>query len=135
MIKIGDEFKHKFSYTQEEVDLFAKVSGDTNPLHIDEDYAKSSIFGKRIMHGYLGACVFTKIFGTLLHADGHIYMSQSFSFRAPMYAGEEYEAVVTVKQIFPEKNRILYLTEIYQGDTLCTTGEALLLNKKIYVWS
>jgi 3-hydroxybutyryl-CoA dehydratase len=136
MIQIGDIFSHSFSYTQEEVDLFARVSGDTNPLHVDADYAAASIFGKRIMHGYLGASVFTKIFGTLLYWDGNVYMKQNLTFLRPMYAGQEYEARITVKETFPEKNRVLFSTEIYEAGTenLCTTGEALLMNKKQFVW-
>ena len=136
MIKIGDVYKHSFSYTQQEVDVFAKVSGDTNPLHLDADYAAASMFGKRIMHGYLGACVFTKIFGTLLHWDGNVYLKQSLVFLKPMYAGQEYEAVITVKEIIAEKNRIVFETQIFEAGTenLCTTGEATILNKKQFVW-
>jgi acyl dehydratase len=136
MIQLNDVFTHDFSYSQEDVDLYAQVSKDTNPLHIDADYAAKSIFGKRIMHGYLGASVFTKIFGTLLHWDGNIYLKQNISFLKPMYAGQEYTAVITVKEIFKEKNRILYETSIFEKgtDTMTTTGEAMLLNKKQYVW-
>lgn len=136
MIQIGDVFKHKFSYTQDEVDTFAKVSGDTNPLHVDAEYAAASMFGKRIMHGYLGASVFTKIFGTLLYWDGNVYLKQNLTFLKPMYAGQEYDAVITVKEIFAEKNRILFETQIFESgtETLCTTGEALILNKKQFIW-
>ncbi|MBI3234294.1 MAG: MaoC family dehydratase, partial [Bacteroidetes bacterium] len=132
MIQVGDIFTHRFSYTQEQVDLFAQVSGDTNPLHIDEEYAKSSMFGRRIMHGFLGGCVFTKIFGTLYFADGNVYLSQSMKFMKPMFTDQEYEAKLVVKEIFPEKNRVLLECNIYDvasGD-LTTTGEALILNKK-----
>jgi 3-hydroxybutyryl-CoA dehydratase len=137
MIQLGDVFTHDFSYSQEDVDLYAKVSGDLNPLHINEEYAKNSIFGKRIMHGYLGASVFTTIFGTLLHADGNIYMKQNITFLKPMYAHHEYTAVITVKEIIKEKNRILYETSIFERgtDVMTTTGEALLMNKKQYVWN
>ncbi len=108
MLKIGDSFRHKFSYTQEDVDGYAKVSGDTNPLHIDEAAGAASMFGRCIIHGFLGASVFTKIFGALWYADGHVYMSQTMKWMKPMFTGVEYEAVVTVKEIFAEKNRILY---------------------------
>jgi 3-hydroxybutyryl-CoA dehydratase len=137
MIKTGDEFRHEFSYTQEQVDTYAQVSGDTNPLHVDADYAANSMFGKRIMHGYLGASVFTKIFGTLLYWDGNVYLKQSLTFMKPMYANEKYTAVITVKEIFAEKNRILFETQIFEAgsENLCTTGEALILNKKQFVWS
>ena len=136
MIKIGDQFKHRFSYTQDDVNMYAKVSGDTNPLHIDEAVGKASMFGRCIIHGYLGGSVFTKLFGTTVYADGTVYMKQLMQFMRPMFTGTEYEAVITVQEIFPEKNRILYKTEVFNAENneLTITGEALLMNKKQYVW-
>lgn len=136
MLQVGDEFKHKFSYTQEDVDDYARVSGDTNPLHIDEEAGKNSMFGQRIIHGFLGASVFTKIFGALWYNDGHIYMSQAMKWTKPMFVDKEYEATIKVAEIFPEKNRIRYeceVKEVESGDTTIV-GEAVLMNKKQYVW-
>lgn len=136
MLKIGNEFRHKFSYTQQDVDDYARVSGDTNPLHIDAQAGKDSMFGRNIIHGFLGASVFTKIFGSLWYADGHIYMSQSIKWLKPMFTGQEYEAVVKVKEIFPDKNRIIYECNVYDaasGDQTIA-AEAMLMNKKQYVW-
>lgn len=137
MIKKGDQFKHSFSYTQDDVNAYAKVSGDTNPLHIDEAAGKASMFGRNIIHGYLGGSVFTKLFGTQIYSDGNVYMKQTLQFMRPMFTGTEYEAVVTVQEIFPEKNRVLYKTEVHNLATneLTITGEALLMNKKQYVWN
>jgi acyl dehydratase len=136
MIKVGDIFTHDFSYTQEQVDLYAKISGDTNPLHINAEVGKASMFGRNIIHGHFSASVFTKIFGVLLHADGHIYMKQNTTFLKPMFVNTPYQAIITVKEIFPEKNRVLYETKVIDvatgADTI--TGEALLMNKKDYVW-
>lgn len=136
MLKIGDEFRHRFSYTQDDVDTFARVSGDTNPLHIDAQAGKDSMFGRNIIHGFLGASVFTKIFGALWYVDGHVYLSQSMKWLKPMFTDKEYEAVVKVKEIYPEKNRVLYECAVYDAETNDQTiaGEALLLNKKQYVW-
>jgi acyl dehydratase len=137
MPKVGDEFRHKFSYTQDDVDTFARVSGDTNPLHIDPQAGKDSMFGRNIIHGFLGASVFTKIFGALWYVDGHVYLNQSMKWLKPMFTDTEYEAVVKVKEIFPEKNRVLYECSVYDvasGDQTIA-GEAMLLNKKQYVWS
>lgn len=136
MVKIGDNFKHSFQYSQEDVENYAKVSGDTNPLHIDEQAGKESIFGRNIIHGFLGASVFTKIFGALFHVDGHVYLSQTMKWLKPMFTDKEYEAVVTVKEIFPEKNRVLYDCTVFDKETGEKTiiGEALLMNKKQYVW-
>ena len=136
MLQIGDEFRHKFSYTQDDVDTYARVSGDVNPLHIDAEAGKASMFGRNIIHGFLGASVFTKIFGALWYADGHVYMSQTIKWLKPMFVDTPYEAVVKVKEIFPEKNRILYECSVYDlssGDPTIV-GEAMLLNKKQYVW-
>ena len=132
----GDVFKHKFSYTQADVDTYARVSGDMNPLHVDAEAGKNSMFGRTIIHGYLGGSAFTKIFGTLLYADGNVYMKQVMQFMRPMFVDTEYEAVITVKEIFPEKNRVLYQTEVFNAATgeQTITGEALLMNKKQYVW-
>lgn len=137
MLKVGDEFRHKFSYTQQDVNDYARVSGDTNPLHIDEAAGKASMFGRNIMHGFLGASVFTKIFGALWYADGHVYLNQSMKWMKPMFADHEYEAVIKVKEIFPEKNRITYECAVYDAENGDQTiaGEATLLNKKQYVWS
>jgi 3-hydroxybutyryl-CoA dehydratase len=136
MLQIGDEFRHKFSYTQDDVDTYARVSGDVNPLHIDAEAGKASMFGRNIIHGFLGASVFTKIFGALWYADGHVYMSQNIKWLKPMFVGTEYEAVVKVKETIKEKNRILYECAVYDVATGEQTiaGEALLLNKKQYVW-
>jgi len=136
MIQIGDIFTLDFSFTQQQVDLYAEVSGDINPLHISADAGKASIFGRNIIHGHLSASVFTRIFGVLLHADGHIYMKQNTTFLKPMFVNTNYQAVITVKEIFTDKNRVLYETKVIDqatGDPTIT-GEALLMNKKIYVW-
>ena len=66
MIQLGDQFKHHFNFTQEQVNLFAQVTGDINPLHIDPRAGAQSPFGRNIIHGFLGGSVFTKIFGALM---------------------------------------------------------------------
>ncbi len=138
MLQPGDEFRHTFSYTQEDVATYAKVSGDLNPLHIDPQAGKDSMFGRNIIHGFLGASVFTAIFGYLWNNDGHVvYMSQNIKWLKPMFIDTQYEGVVTVKEIFPEKHRILYECAVYNKETGEQTiaGEALLMNRKSYVWN
>ncbi len=134
--KIGDVFTHDITYTQKQVDLYAQISGDMNPLHTNPEIAKSSMFGRCIIHGHFSASVFTKVFGTLLFADGHIYMKQNTTFLKPMFVDTPYQAIITVKEIFPEKNRVLYETKVIDAATGAETitGEALLMNKKFYVW-
>jgi 3-hydroxybutyryl-CoA dehydratase len=136
MIQVGDVFTLDYSFNQNQVDQYAQISGDTNPLHIDEEAGAASIFGKCIIHGHLSASVFTRIFGVLLHADGQIYMKQNTTFLRPMFVETTYQAVITVKEIFPEKNRVLYETKVIDPATGTETivGEALMMNKKTYVW-
>ncbi|MBK9109444.1 MAG: MaoC family dehydratase [Saprospiraceae bacterium] len=137
MLKTGDQFKHKFSYTQDDVNLYARISGDSNPLHTDPEAGRNSMFGRNIIHGFLGGSVFTKIFGALWMADGHVYLKQSMQWLKPMFVDQEYEAVITVKEIFKEKNRVLYECAVYDVETGDQTmaGEALLMNKKQYIWT
>lgn len=134
--QVGDVFTHDITYTQENVNLYAQISGDTNPLHIDDEAGKASMFGRCIIHGHYSASVFTKIFGTLLYPDGQIYMKQHTTFLKPMFVGTPYQAVIIVKEIFPEKNRVLFETKVIDKATGAETitGEALLMNKKHYVW-
>ena len=137
MIKQGDEFRHDFRYTQEDVNDYARVSGDTNPLHVDEEAGKASMFGRRIIHGFLGASVFTKIFGALWYADGHVYLGQSMKWLKPMFVDTDYEAVIRVKDIVAEKHRVTYECAVYDKATGEQTiaGEATLMNRKQYVFA
>jgi acyl dehydratase len=134
--QVGDIYTHDIMYTQEQVNTYAQISGDTNPLHIDAQAGKDSMFGRNIIHGHFSASVFTKIFGVLYFANGHVYMKQSCTFLKPMFVDTPYRAVITVKEIFPEKNRVLYETKVIDVATGAETivGEALLMNKKQYVW-
>lgn len=130
MIDLGTTYRHTFSFTQEEVEKFAEVTGDKNPVHLDEKYAASTMFRKPIMHGFLGGSVFSKVFGTLFPGEGTIYLKQSMAFLKPMYVNTEYEAVFTVKDLNKEKHRIHVETKIIEKATGAETiiGEATVLN-------
>ena len=100
-------------FTQEEVNAFSELSLDKNPVHLDENYASTTIFHRRIIHGYLSGSLISAVIGTMLPGKGAIYLHQDMDFRRPAYTGEKLTATVTVSQIKAEK-RILYL------DTICT---------------
>src|SRR3990172_4236067 len=87
-IENGFQYKYEFSFSDDDIIGFAKVSGDHNPIHLDEEYASKTIFKKRIIHGFLGGSVFSKVFGTIVPGEGTIYLSQSLKFMGPMYIGE-----------------------------------------------
>lgn len=129
MVNIDSQFEHSFSFTQDDVVAFAKVTGDNNPVHLDESYAASTMFKRPIMHGMLGATVFSKVFGTMFPGEGTIYLSQSLTFLKPMYVNDKYKAVFSVKELFLEKNRALFTTQIFNTDEkLVMSGEALVMN-------
>lgn len=129
MVNIDSQFEHSFSFTQDDVVAFAKVTGDNNPVHLDESYAASTMFKRPIMHGMLGATVFSKVFGTMFPGEGTIYLSQSLTFLKPMYVNDKYKAVFSVKELFLEKNRALFTTQIFNSDEkLVMSGEALVMN-------
>jgi acyl dehydratase len=134
--KINDVFKYDFSFKNEDIMAYAKLSGDSNPIHISEDYSKDTIFGRCIVHGYFSISVFSKIYGTLLYPEEHILISQNAKYIKPIFTGIKYTAVITVKELLPEKNRVLYQNEIYEKATgeLKISGEAVLMNKKFYNW-
>jgi acyl dehydratase len=130
MLKENDTYKHEFSFTQYDIIKFAEVTGDKNPVHLDADYAATTMFKVPIMHGMLGASLFSKVFGTLFPGEGTIYLKQSLAFMKPMFVDTAYEAVFTVKEINTEKHRATIETTIIDKTTgaLCTSGEATVMN-------
>ncbi len=121
-----------FSKTVTEADivLFAGVSGDTNPVHLDEEFAKTTLFKGRIAHGMLSAGFISAVFGTKLPGPGCIYMSQSLKFKAPVRIGDTVVARVTATAVDREKGRATFTTTAHVGTTLVMDGEAQLLVPK-----
>lgn len=130
MIESGTTYKHEFKFTQQEVSLFAQVTGDKNPVHTDAEYAAKTMFKKPIMHGFLGGAVFSKVFGTLFPGEGTIYLKQSMAFLKPMFVDVEYVAEFIVKDVIKEKHRMTVETKIVDKATgeATITGEATVMN-------
>lgn len=130
-IRKGSVFKESFAYTQEDVNSFAEISGDKNPIHLDKAYAAQSIFKRRIIHGYLGTSVFSKVFAMDFPGEGTIYLKQDLKFMRPMFADTEYTAVFEVLEHIKDKHRALVSTIILNNDSEeVVTGEALIQNSK-----
>jgi acyl dehydratase len=129
-IQLNDIYKHEFSFSQSDIVKFAEVTGDKNPVHLDANYAATTMFKVPIMHGMLGASLFSKVFGTLFPGEGTIYLKQSLAFLKPMFVDTAYEAVFTVKEINTEKHRATIETTIIDktNGALCTSGEATVMN-------
>ena len=118
-----------FAKTVTEADLllFAGVSGDTNPLHLDEEFARDTMFEGRIAHGMLTASLISTVIGTRLPGPGCIYLSQSLKFKAPVRIGDTVAARATVVEIMPERKRVRLHTTCSVGATVVMDGEALIL--------
>ncbi len=124
----GSVHHHVFTITQQQVEMFAEVSGDKNPIHLDEEYAKNTKFGKRIIHGMFGASIISFVMGMKFPGPGSVYLKQNLEFKRPMFPDTEYEGVFTVKAI-DDKKRATVQTNIYDKLTgkICTEGEAVIL--------
>jgi 3-hydroxybutyryl-CoA dehydratase len=125
-----NKYSLDFSFTQEDVKTFAKVSGDFNPVHLDENYAANTIFKKRIVHGFLGASVFSRIFGTLYPGGGTIYLKQDLKFLAPMYVDTKYKAEIELTEVVQERKRARVRTYIHdEFGNIIIDGEAVIQNQ------
>ncbi|OAI29222.1 enoyl-CoA hydratase, partial [Methylosinus sp. R-45379] len=107
-IAVGDSASSTRTLTPEDIDLFALVSGDVNPAHLDPAYAETDLFHKIIAHGMWGGALISAVFGTRLPGPGTIYLSQDLHFRAPVGIGDEITTTVTVREKKPEKKRIVF---------------------------
>ena len=130
MIELNTVYKHQFSFSQADVILFAQVTGDNNPIHLDLDFAAKTNFKKPIIHGALASSIFSKIMGTTFPGYGSIYMKQVSEYIRPMYVDMVYEAVFTVTNINATKHTAEISTEIFDTATgkKTTIGSALIMN-------
>ena len=131
-MKLEDTITVAISYTQEEVNRFAELTGDSNPLHLDEAYASQTAFKKPIIHGMLTASIFSKILGMEFPGEGTIYRSQQLNFKRAMYVGEEYEARCIVVDVNERVHTAVIKTEIYHkaSNKVTVVGEAFIVNKE-----
>jgi acyl dehydratase len=129
----GEQFQHSFRFTQKEVEKFAEVTGDVNPVHLDEQYAATTPFKKPIIHGFLSGSVFSKVFGTIFPGEGSIYLSQNMVFKRPMYVEQDYHATFTVIEADPFKGTLTINGQITDSNgKVCLEGEGKLMNKGVF---
>jgi 3-hydroxybutyryl-CoA dehydratase len=124
-LRVGMSAAFAKTITEADIVMFAGVSGDNNAIHINEEFAASTLFKGRIAHGMLSASVISAAIANKLPGPGTVYMSQSLRFRAPVRAGDTVRATVTVKAIMPEKYRVLLGTDCTVGGQVVIEGEAL----------
>ena len=117
-IQVGDIASRSLTITDEVIRAFADVTGDHNPVHLDEAYASGTRFGRRIAHGMIAAGLISATLANELPGPGSVYLSQSLQFKAPVFPGDTITATVEVKNVRPDKP-IITLT------TLCTNQDGI----------
>lgn len=128
-LKIGDTFTVSREVTDELIRKFAEVSGDYNPIHLDEDFAAGTRFGQRIAHGMLSASFISAVLGYKLSEQKIVYLSQTLKFTAPVFIGDTVTAKAIVKAIREDKPIVTIETtcENQNGETV-VRGEAVIMN-------
>lgn len=107
-----------------EIKQFAELTGDNNPVHLDDEFARGTMFKARIAHGMLTASLISNILGTKLPGTGAIYMSQSVRFRAPVFVGDNVTVTVTVTEMNEKHRTVTMKCECHVGDKLVLDGQA-----------
>jgi len=127
-IQAGMTVSYSQTITDADIKAYAGLSGDHNPVHVSDDYAKSSRFGKRIAHGLMSAGFFSALFGTRLPGPGCVYVSQSLQFKRPVYMGDTVIATVKVLSKDMDKNRVFF-------ETICTVASKVVIkgHAEIYI--
>jgi len=128
---LGEQRTYDRVITSDDIKLFGQVTGDFNLAHFDEDYCAKTVFKKPIVHGMLIGSLFSKVFGSEYPGGGMIYCSQTLKFLKPVYPNTTLKVVITTKDIIPEKNRVIFTTEVFNENNECAvTGEAMLMPRK-----
>src|SRR3954451_6962859 len=126
-IFVGQTAVYAKTVTEADVVLFAGISGDTNPVHLNDEFASTTQFKGRIAHGILTASFISTVLGTRLPGPGCIYLSQNLKFKAPVRIGDTVQAQVTGTDVVVEKRRVVLKTVLSVGDTVVIDGDAMLM--------
>jgi len=131
MLKPGDRFEKTFSFTQEQVNQFAELSGDKNPIHLDAEYAANTSFGRRIVHGILTISIFSQLIGMEFPGAGTIYLGQDIDFKRPVFPDEEYKVILEVAEVLEGKHIASIKTQIYDANNkIAVDGFSRVKNKE-----
>ena len=126
-LKVGQSAMFGKTVTEADIAAFAGVSGDTNPIHLHDGFARTTRFGQRIAHGMLSAGFISAVIGTRLPGPGSVYISQTMNFTAPVLIGETITAIVTVSALDEKRRRVTLKTQCLNGDKVVIDGEAIIL--------
>ncbi len=126
-LSVGMEASYAKTITNDDVLAFADLSGDVNPVHLNDAFAAGTIFKKRIAHGFLTGSLFSTVLGTKLPGPGCIYLSQTMKFRAPVYIGDEVVATLRVTGLDPDKARATLACDCAVNGKTVLEGEAVMM--------
>lgn len=126
-LTVGMTAAYEHVVTVADIEAFAAVSGDRNPVHLDDEYAKTTRFKGRIAHGMLGASFISTVLASQLPGPGTVYLGQTLTFKRPVRPGEKVEARVTVADIKRDKGHVVMKTQCRVGETIVIDGEATVL--------
>ncbi len=126
-LSVGQSAQMVRTVTEADIVLFAQVSGDNNPVHLDEAFAAQTPFKTRIAHGMLSAAYISAVIGTQLPGPGTIYMQQALRFKRPVKIGDEVTTIATISEIDPIKGRVSIDTVCLVGGKPVIEGEALVM--------
>ena len=126
-LKPGMSESYTRTVTERDIELFGEVSGDVNPVHFDEEYAKNTPFKGRIAHGVLSAAYISTVFGMKMPGPGTIFMSLTTRFKAPVRIGDTVTAICTVREVVAEKRRVVFDCVAKVGDITVVEGEAMVM--------
>ena len=130
-LTIGMESSYQKTITETDIDAFAALTGDTNPVHLDSEYAATTPFKARIAHGMLSAGLISTVLGTQLPGPGCIYLEQQIKFKAPVFIGDTLVATVTVEDINQRRGRVSLKTQCFVNTQLVLDGTAsMMVDKK-----
>jgi 3-hydroxybutyryl-CoA dehydratase len=128
-MEIGTSAQREYTITDAMIRAFAEASGDTNPLHLDDDYAADTQFGQRIAHGMLTASFISAVLANDLPGPGTIYLGQEVKFRAPVFLGDVVTATVELTQFREDKRIATFKTIcVKQDGTTVLEGEAVVIS-------
>jgi 3-hydroxybutyryl-CoA dehydratase len=126
-LKVGQQAMFGRTVTDADILAYAGVSGDTNPIHLHDGFARTTRFGQRIAHGMLSAGYISTVIGTKLPGPGAVYISQTLNFMAPVVVGDTITAIATITEIDDKRRRVKLKTQCLNGDKVVIDGEALVL--------
>lgn len=126
-LAVGMESSLSKTVSDADIVAFAEVSGDRNPVHLDADYAATTMFKERIAHGMLSAAYISAVFGMQMPGPGAIYMSQTLAFKAPVRIGDMVVTTVKVVEVIAEKKRARFECVCAVNGKPVVTGEAMLM--------